>query len=102
RRHVVDEFGLFDEDDHLVMDYEYWLRIGGKYPPGILTDYLAQFRVHRDSKLSGSFAERQRLEFTVASRYTTSPILKLLHHLNNFSIVSIYYLLGRLRRVRSA
>ncbi len=32
RRRVIDEFGLFDEALTYTMDYEYWLRIGRKYP----------------------------------------------------------------------
>lgn len=39
RRHVFEEFGPFDESLHYTMDYEYWLRIGRKYPgayvPGV-------------------------------------------------------------------
>src|SRR5574337_877614 len=55
RRAVVDEFGLFDKTEHLVMDYDYWLRVGRKYSPAVLDEYLASFRVYSTSKTSTAF-----------------------------------------------
>ena len=49
RRSLYEELGGFDENRPHSLDYEYWLRLGEKYPPGILGDYLASFRIHPQS-----------------------------------------------------
>src|SRR3989344_882536 len=46
RRGLIEELGLFNVAHHRVMDYEYWLKAGRKYSPGIINEYLAKFRVH--------------------------------------------------------
>ncbi len=49
RRSLYEQLGGFAENRPRSLDYEYWLRLGEKYPPGILGDYLASFRVHPQS-----------------------------------------------------
>ena len=36
RKEVILEAGLLDENHHLVMDYEYWLRVGERYDAGMI------------------------------------------------------------------
>ncbi len=96
RRAVVDELGLFDRSEHLVMDYEYWLRIGKKYRPAILNDYLASFRVYAASKTSSSFMTTFRREMEIARRYSDSTALNALHYLSYCGISSIYLLINSL------
>lgn len=103
RRSVLDRCGLFDQDQHFVMDYEYWLRIGKDHPPLILDDYLADFRVYRTSKTSSSFLRSFRQEAEVARRYSSSKLLNALHELSYLAIASVYLALaffGRFRRSR--
>jgi glycosyltransferase involved in cell wall biosynthesis len=38
RRQVIDELGVFNKNEHFVMDYDYWLRIGKRYPLAVLDD----------------------------------------------------------------
>src|ERR1022692_1731698 len=45
RRQVHDEIGYLNEDEHYVMDYEFWLRLGQSYPAGVINRYLASFRM---------------------------------------------------------
>lgn len=90
RRAVTQEFGLFDVNEHLVMDYEYWLRMGSKYPPAIIDDYLARFRVHQESKTSSSFLDTFKQEFTICKRYTHSTVLMTLHYLSYLGICTVY------------
>jgi glycosyltransferase involved in cell wall biosynthesis len=96
RRDVVTEFGLFDENEHLVMDYGYWLRMGKKYPLAVLDDYLAGFRVYSTSKTSSSFLTTFRRELELAKAYSPSVVLNALHCLSYAGIASIYLMLNSL------
>jgi glycosyltransferase involved in cell wall biosynthesis len=98
RRNVMDEFGLFDAAEHLVMDYEYWLRIGRKYRPAIMDEYLASFRVYSASKTSSFFLKTFKRELVLAKRYSTSSMLNGLHFLNYLGIAAAYLMLNSLSR----
>jgi glycosyltransferase involved in cell wall biosynthesis len=101
KRSVMDEFGLFDVEEHLVMDYEYWLRIGRKYMPLIADDYLASFRVYTTSKTSSFFLKTFKREMVLARRYSTSSLLDWLHFLNYISIAAAYLILNTLARLKT-
>jgi hypothetical protein len=100
RRDVIKDLGLFDEREHLVMDYEYWLRIGRKYPPAVLEDYLACFRVYAASKTSSSFLTTFRREMEIARQYSDSAALNALHRLSSCSISAMYLLMNSLGRTK--
>ena len=103
RRDVVEEFGLFDENEHLVMDYDYWLRIGKKYPLARLDEYLAAFRVYAASKTSSSFLTTFRREMALARKHSSSTLLNLLHWISYIGISAAYLILNsraRLKRKR--
>ncbi len=90
RRELVREFGLFDVNEHLVMDYEYWLRIGRRYGPGVLDEYLARFRVHGGAKTQATNFSNFRQELDVAKKYSPSRMVRLLHYANYALIVAAY------------
>jgi len=69
RKELTDEIGLFDINEHLVMDYEYWLRAGAKYNPGFIDDYLARFRLHPYSKSATKFSTAAREALSIARKY---------------------------------
>ncbi|KJJ85266.1 glycosyl transferase family 2 [Candidatus Omnitrophus magneticus] len=52
RKEVIDDLGLFREDLHFSMDYEYWIRIckSGKYKVKHVPIFLAKIRFHPDAK----------------------------------------------------
>jgi glycosyltransferase involved in cell wall biosynthesis len=102
RRDAVKEFGLFDENEHLVMDYDYWLRIGKKYPLAVLNVYLAAFRVYATSKTSRSFLTTFKREMELARRYSDSRLINGLHRLSYAGIAAAYLCLNSLagRRAR--
>ena len=50
RSTVYNHVGPVNEDLHLVIDWEYWLRVGMQYPILYLPRTLATFRVHGSSK----------------------------------------------------
>jgi hypothetical protein len=99
RRELLGEIGLLNELEHFCMDYEYWLRVGARYPAGVIDDYLANFRYHRASK-SGSvnprqFADELRIARAFGGKH---PVALLLHTLNYYKIVSAYKCLDVLGR----
>jgi glycosyltransferase involved in cell wall biosynthesis len=102
KRKVVDELGYFDVKEHLVMDYEFWLRVGRKYEPGIINDYLACFRVHASSKTSVTNFGNFEQELAVAMKYSSSKTVRFLHRLNYAGIYSAYTLMAFFPRIRNA
>ena len=101
RRQIVEEFGLFDENEHLAMDYEYWLRIGKRYPPKILNSCFSSFRIHHTSKSSGSFLKMPRQELLIARKYSGSNLLNVLHQINYYGVCSLYSLFSVASRISS-
>ena len=101
RRQIVEEYGLFDEDEHLAMDYEYWLRIGKQYPPKILDSFLSSFRIHHSSKSSGSFLKMPRQELLIARKYSDSNLLNIMHQINYYGVCSLYSLITAVSRISS-
>ena len=100
RRDVMQEFGLFDENEHLVMDYGYWLKIGKKYPPAVLDAYLADFRVYAASKTSSSFPTTFERELVLAREHSDSTLLNFLHRLSYLGISAAYLVLNSFSRLR--
>ncbi len=102
RREIHKEMGYINEDEHYTMDYEFWLRIGKKYPAGVIHDYLANFRMYNASK-SGSLSNPQfKDELRIAKSYSNGaqfPIF--LHRINYFKIIWVYKLMAVVRRRRT-
>lgn len=98
RKNVVEEFGMFDKEQHFVMDYDFWLRVGRKSPPAILEQYLAGFRVYAASKTSSSFLRSFRQELEVARKHSASRPLIALHWLNYLAISAAYLALNTVAR----
>lgn len=95
RKRVTDEIGGFNEELHLTLDYDYWIRIGSLYKLHIIRQYISNFRVHSRSK-GGTTANQQfNSEYEVASKYTTSSFLLNLHQLHNMLILSTYKAMAR-------
>jgi len=46
RSDIMDEVGLFSEDQDLTSDYEFWLRLGKLYTPAFLDRIMATYRIH--------------------------------------------------------
>ena len=53
RKTLVEELGLLNEKLNYCMDYEYWLRLGSKYPFYYLTEKLAGSRLYSENKTLG-------------------------------------------------
>jgi glycosyltransferase involved in cell wall biosynthesis len=93
RRELVERIGPFNEALNFSMDYDYSLRVGQHYKLWVLPDFLACFRMHRDSK-SKYIADHFGTDLEIAKRYISSPLLGHLHALHNALIIGIYRLLA--------
>jgi glycosyltransferase involved in cell wall biosynthesis len=103
RRDLHAEIGYLNEDEHYVMDYEFWLRLGRRYPAGVIPNYLANFRMYDASK-SGSLSNPQfQDELRVAKAFSDGDRLAILaHEFNCRKIVWTYRLMATAKRRRSS
>jgi len=93
KREIMDEFGYFDEHEHYVMDYEYWLRIGKKYKPIFIDKYLASFRRMQSTKSNTGFYKQFKDDKRVAIKYATkykNYLAIFCKYLNYFKTIIIY------------
>lgn len=61
--------GGVDKNRHLDLDYDLFLRFAQIVPPDVLTDYLADFRVHRQAKSTLRTFEAMDEAFLTAKRF---------------------------------
>lgn len=92
RRSLLDKIGYLSEHEHLVMDYEYWCRLGQQYPARVIHQYLAGFRLYATSKSGQHFTDQFKEEYVVAKRFTHNQFLLLAHRLHSWAIVTWYRL----------
>jgi len=98
KRKIHAEIGFFDENEHYCMDYEFWLRMGQKYPAGVINEYLANFRYYTNSKSGGVNKKQFQDELRIAKKYGKNNKLSVaLHYLNHWKIVIIYKLISFFR-----
>lgn len=100
RRAAGAEVGSFGTELHYCMDYDYWLRLGARWPGRFIDHCLGAFRWYRASKSGTGFLQQFREELGVARRQAAGgyrwPIF--IHRLNYLKIVTAYYLLRLLGR----
>jgi glycosyltransferase involved in cell wall biosynthesis len=62
--------GKLDKERHLAMDYDLFLRFAKIATPVVLTEYLADFRVHRETKSSLRTVEHLQEAFLTAREHS--------------------------------
>ncbi|HEY1683345.1 MAG TPA: glycosyltransferase [Tepidisphaeraceae bacterium] len=88
------QVGDLDESLYYTMDYDTWLRMGRISEPLILSETLAQFRLHPKSKTGAVKREQFDEEFRVAQRYLGNDnTSRMIHRFNVEKIVWSYRLL---------
>jgi len=99
KREVMNEVWYIDENHHLCMDYEYWLRLWEKYSPLYINKYLSNFRFYHTSKSGTMFTKQFTQELEVAKIYAGGKyrIALLFHKFNYYKIVLIYKILSFLK-----
>ena len=98
RRNLIEKCGLFNEQLHYVMDYEYWLRAWQIAPPLVLKDTLAAFRVHKNAKTtsSGHSAKYISEEQIVIARHTNSRFWQVTHNIHRILMTKTYSIINRI------
>lgn len=96
KRDVMKELWYFDVDEHLCMDYEYRLRIGAKYDPVYIPQYLSNFRFYQTSKSGSRFAKQFKDELRIARKYARGwyKWALFLHRINYYKTVVVYKILS--------
>ncbi|MBR9800243.1 glycosyltransferase [bacterium] len=89
------EVGPLREDLHYAMDYDYWLRLGARWPGRYVDANLACFRWYQASKSGHNFSKQMREDLAIAVAHANGnhrwPILQ--HRLNRWKIVAAYSLI---------
>jgi glycosyltransferase involved in cell wall biosynthesis len=98
RREVMTKYGYFDVKNHLVMDYEYWLRIGQTCTGAFLNNNIAKFRWYSHSKSGVSFVKQFELKLAIAKKYAKGryKLAIAIHRLNLLKVIIIYSIMRRL------
>ncbi len=90
RRSAMEAVGLFSVEHHLVMDYDYWLRLNAFGPPLILRHNLSAFRLHQAAKSTNRFVQQFRQSAAVGMKATRNPLLKVLSWLHHRLVILAY------------
>lgn len=94
RKSVSDEFGGFNNDFNLAMDYDFWLRINQTHSLKVIHRYLASFRLYESSKSGSSFINQFQEEYQIAEKYQNIIIVRKLHQLHKWLIINTYKIIG--------
>lgn len=90
RRSAAESVGTFDEALAYTMDYDYWLRLGRLGAPVVVREYLADFRLHGQSKSGTAFQKQFREDYGTFLRSSPGLPLRAFHRLHNALVVSAY------------
>jgi len=90
RRSALESVGYFSVDHHLVMDYEYWLRLQKLSRPIILKQDLSAFRLHQMSKSSNRFVQQFQQSAAVGMQATNNPLVKAASWLHHYAVILVY------------
>lgn len=102
RRDLHEDIGFFDKDQYMVMDYDMWCRIGEHHAICVLPVYLAGFRWYEESKSGTTYIQQFYDQYAVACRYLPKrSFRRLMHWFNIRKIIVAYYLMGKLRNLKS-
>jgi glycosyltransferase involved in cell wall biosynthesis len=80
RRQMIEEFGFIEESLHFGMDYEYWLRIGRKYPAHYVPEVRVRVIRASTTKTESGGVPRLREYEAIARRYGATDLPSGIHH----------------------
>lgn len=92
RRQVIENIGYLNPSLHYALDYDYWLRLGLKYPMEYIPKRMAALRLHSDAKSIGAVAKFGPELIQVHEQLMASPELPAHLHANRNQAMSNAYL----------
>jgi len=100
RRSAWQQVGDFRTDLYFCMDYDYWLRLGSRWPGHHIPQYLADFRWYQTSKSGSRFHDQFAEEYRVVCRHAGHDhrFRVFLHRLQVARTVAVYRVMQWLRR----
>ena len=100
RRSAWQLVGDFRTDLHLAMDYDYWLRLGKRWPAQYIPEYLGAFRWYVSSKSGSQFRQQSDEELRIAKRHAGDhhEFLMFLHRMQTARTVAAYRVLRSIGR----
>jgi glycosyltransferase involved in cell wall biosynthesis len=90
RKEVIEKVGVFNENLHYAMDYDYFLRVGKYFKLWVRPRYLASYRIHPNSKAGSSAHAQFDSTFKIAQSHSNMKLLIWLHSWHNRMIVFFY------------
>jgi len=99
KKEAMDNIWLFDINQHLVMDYDYRLRLWKLWAPIYIPKYLSSFRFFSTTKSWSNFKKQFAQELQLAHKYAKwqYKLALLLHRINYYKIVISYTILRWLK-----
>lgn len=74
RKEVLQTVGLMNTSERLAFDYDYWLRLGRKYKPLFINEYLASWRSHKKSETAKALAKDMKDGLNLSLKYSPDKI----------------------------
>jgi glycosyltransferase involved in cell wall biosynthesis len=90
KRELLNEVGFVNEEYHLCMDYDLWLRIYKKYPLHTISSPLSAFRIHSTSKGKNLYKKQFEEELEVARKNGATAFALTLHSLHSYLVTKVY------------
>ena len=95
KKSAMEKIGLFDESEHLVMDYEFWMRIGKLSKMIYVDKYLAGFRSYAANKSTLGFQKQFADEYRVSKQNTKNIFLIFAHKIHAKLICFSYKIIAK-------
>ena len=101
RRDALQEVGEFRKDLHYCMDYDYWLRLGKRWPGRFVDSYLASFRWYPQSKSGANYRVQFAEQAALAAFHSDGkyPVSIFMQRLNAWKIVMAYRIMDTCRNI---
>jgi len=90
KRSLLDKVGFVNENYHLCMDYDLWLRILKHHPLHTISSPLSAFRIHSTSKGKSQYVKQFNEEKEVAEKNGASKASLILHAIHSYLVTKVY------------
>lgn len=70
KKELLGEFGMLNEDLHLAMDYDLWLRFASKYDAKIIPVIASNMRYYAEAKSSSQTMQQIKEVYCIGKQYT--------------------------------